>query len=408
MRDFVQAVGLLAFGLLSSCAAANASTPVPSTAGALKAISQAALQTMLDTTARKLLIPGAVILLRTPQGEFTARYGTTQRGATHRPTADTYFRIASNTKTMAAAVIVQLAQEDKLKFSDPVSKYVAGVPNGNNITIAELLDMRSGLYNYLDAPQLWQNADHDPSRVWTPAELLAIAFARPSNFSPNAEYEYNNTNYILLGLVIEKIEQKTLAQAMQDRLFRPLRMRYTILPPRNVNAIPAPYSHGYLYGSASVAFVGKPPYSTAFKAAARAGAVKPNDYTGLNHSFAWAAGSVISDANDVAIWIEALLSGRVFNAKYQRLWLNSLRPEDPKKPDAQEYGYGIALLRWKSNSIYYHGGETAGYNSFIGYDPVNKVTLVVWTNLTVDLDEVPTANTLMLKVLDQIYSVSPL
>jgi D-alanyl-D-alanine carboxypeptidase len=75
---------------------------------------------------------------------------------------------------------------------------------------------------------------------------------------------------------------------------------------------------------------------------------------------------------------------------------------------ASQYGYGITLLSWGKNSIYYHGGETAGYNSFIGYDPVNNVTLIMWTNLTVSVDEVPTANDLMLKVLDQIYVVSPL
>jgi D-alanyl-D-alanine carboxypeptidase len=103
-----------------------------------------------------------------------------------------------------------------------------------------------------------------------------------------------------------------------------------------------------------------------------------------------------------------LVSGHVFDAEYQQLWLDSLRPEDPKKPDGQEYGYGIVRIRWGTNSIYYHGGETAGYNSFIGYDPANKVTLIVWSNLTVDLDERQTANLLMLKVLDQIYVTSPL
>lgn len=388
---------------------ANPSTPVASTStAALKPISQAALQTMLDATARKLLIPGAVVLLRTPQGEFTATYGTTQLGTMSRPTTDTYFRIASNTKTMMAAVIVQLAQEGKLKFSDSVSNYVAGVPNGDHITIAELLDMRSGLYNYLNAPELSKSADHDMTRVWTPAELLAIAFAHPPNFSPDADYEYSNTNYVLLGLIIEKVDHKTLAQAMQDRLFGPLGLQHTEFPPSGVNAIPAPYSHGYLYGSASVAFVGEPPYSNAVKTAARAGTLKPTDFTRLNHSFAWAAGGAISNANDCATWIQALVSGRVFNAEYQQLWLDSLRSEDPRKPDSQEYGYGITLLRWGTNSIYYHGGETAGYNSFIGYDPANKVTLIVWTNLPVSLDEAPTANTLMLKVLDQIYVVSPL
>src|SRR5215471_5395170 len=186
---------------------------------ALKPIDKAALQTMVDTTAKELLIPGAVVLLRTPQGEFTVSYGTTLLGATSPPGADTHFRIASNTKTMTAAVIVLLAQEGKLSLDDPVSKYVPGVPDGDKITIAELLKMRSGLYNYTNDPIISKTIDTDPAKVWTPAELLAIAFAHPRSFPPGKQYEYNNTNYALLGLVAEKVDGKPLAQAMQDRLF---------------------------------------------------------------------------------------------------------------------------------------------------------------------------------------------
>ena len=129
-----------------------------------------------------LLIPGAVVLLRTLEGDFTVSYGTTLLGATSPAGADTHFRIASNTKTMTAAVIMLLAQEGKLTLDDPVSKYVPGVPNGDNITIAQLLEMRSGLYNYTNDPIIWKTIDTDPARVWTPAELLAIAFAHPANF----------------------------------------------------------------------------------------------------------------------------------------------------------------------------------------------------------------------------------
>ena len=135
----------------------------------------------MDKTAHELLIPGAVVLLRTPQGEFAVTYGTTLLGAKSPPRADTYFRAASNTKTMTAAVILQLAQEGKLSLDDAVSKYVPGVPNGDHITIAELLEMRSGLYNYTDGPEISASMDHDPARVWSPAELLAIAFAHPPN-----------------------------------------------------------------------------------------------------------------------------------------------------------------------------------------------------------------------------------
>ena len=128
----------------------------------------------------------------------------------------------------------------------------------------------------------------------------------------------------------------------------------------------------------------------------------------MNHSFAAAAGGVISTANDLATWIQALVTGRLLNATYQRRWLDSPQAEEPGKPDGQQYGYGIARLHRGPNTMYFHSGETPGYNSFMGYDPGNHVTLVLWTNLTVSLDEQPTANALMLKVLDQIYQVSPL
>src|SRR5437016_14081792 len=138
---------------------------------ALKPIDKAALQTLVDTTAKELLIPGAVVLLRTPQGEFTVSYGTTLLGADSPPRADTHFRIASNTKTMTAAVIMLLAEEGKLTLDDPVSKYVPGVPDGDNITIAQLLEMRSGLYNYTNDPIISKTIDTDPAKGWHPAAI---------------------------------------------------------------------------------------------------------------------------------------------------------------------------------------------------------------------------------------------
>jgi D-alanyl-D-alanine carboxypeptidase len=120
------------------------------------------------------------------------------------------------------------------------------VPNGDNITIAQLLEMRSGLYNYTNDPIISKTIDTDPTKVWTPAELLAIAFAHPPNFPPGKEYEYNNTNYALLGLVAEKVDGKPLAQIMHERLFGPQNMQHTELPSSTVSTIPEPYSHGYL------------------------------------------------------------------------------------------------------------------------------------------------------------------
>lgn len=398
--------------LIAGCAASSspASTasaqPGPTTLSgpsALKTIDPAALQATVDETVNELLIPGAEVVLRTPQGDFSAVSETTLRGAEVPPGADTYFRIASNTKTMTAAVIVLLAQEGKLQFSDPVSKYVPNVPNGEHITIAELLTMRSGLYNYTNAPELHATLDADPTKVWTPEEVLAIAFRRPPEFPPGTAYEYSNTNYILLGLVAEKVDGKPLAKDFQDRLFGPLGLKQIMLPASDDNSMPDPYSHGYMYGGSAFALADLP-YPPDMQAAARAGTLQPTDYTNQNPSYAAAAGGGIATADDLATWIRALVDGHVFNADYQRQWLGSVQPEDPTIPNGQEYGYGITLQRFGPNaSMYYHGGELPGFNSFIGHDPANKVTLVIWTNLTLSLDGEHTANALLLKVLDQIY-----
>jgi D-alanyl-D-alanine carboxypeptidase len=372
----------------------------------LKPFDPVALRKTVEATAKGLLLPGTMVLLRTPQGEFVFGYGATELGGSTPPRADTHFRIASNTKTMTAAVIVLLVQEGKLRFDDPVSKYVPGVPNGDNITISDLLKMRSGLFNYTSAPELAESLDRDPARAWTTDELLAIAFKHPPVFAPGAKYDYCNTNYALLGLVAEKLEGAPLARIFQDRLFGPLGMQNTLLPTSTSNNIPAPYAHGYLYGSSSYALADAP-YPADLIAAARAGALKPNDDTGQNPSYASAAGGVISTANDLANWMRALLGGKILDADYQRQWLDSPEPEDSNKPLGQKYGYGITLMTFGPNSLYFHGGEMPGYNSFMGYDPVNDVTLIVWTNLTISLDGKPTANSIMLKMLDRIYTVSP-
>ena len=108
----------------------------------LKPIDPPALQASIERLAKELMLPGAMVLLSTPQGDVVFGYGTTELGTTNPPRADTHFRAASNTKTMTAAAIVQMVQEGKLGFDDPISKYVEGVPDGDEITISQLLKMR--------------------------------------------------------------------------------------------------------------------------------------------------------------------------------------------------------------------------------------------------------------------------
>ncbi|MGA5465657.1 serine hydrolase domain-containing protein [Mycobacterium sp. NPDC050041] len=391
----------LAGTLLLTVAGCSSSTDGPT---ALKTIDGEAFQRVVDAAAKDLRVPGAMVLLQTPQGRFVAPFGTTEIGTMTPPTPQTHFRIASNTKTMTAALIVLLAQDGKLRLDDPVSSFVADVPGGDDITIAQLLKMRTGLYGYTGDPDLSAMMDADPGRAWTPGEVLAIAFRHPPNFAPDAEYEYSNTNYALLGLVAEKAGGRPLAQQFKERLFVPAGMTQTSLPAADDTSMPAPFSHGYMYGGSFYA-LGDDPYPADIQAAARDGSLKPVDYTHQNSSYATAAGGAVSTADDLATWMRALVSGRILDADHHRRWQDSLQAEDPDAPDGQKYGYGISYQRFGPEAaMYYHGGELPGFNSFMGFDPDNDVTLVIWTNLTLSPDGRTTAQAMLPTMLDEIYA----
>jgi D-alanyl-D-alanine carboxypeptidase len=401
--------------LIASCSAGTgeptASSPATTTATAsapsnpaVNTIDATALRAVVERLAVDLKVPGAVVVIRTPQGTVEVGVGTTDLAAHTPPDAHTHFRIASNTKTMTAALIVLLAQDGKLTFGDPVSAYVPGVPNGENITIAQLLTMRSGLYGYTADPALAAVMDAEPGRAWTPQEVLDIAFRHPPQFAPGQSYEYSNTNYALLGLVAEKVGGRPLAEQFAERLFGPAGLTQTSLPAAGDTAIPAPYSHGYMYGGSYYALADDP-YPADLQAGARAGTLQPIDYTNQNPSYATAAGGAVSTADDLARWIKALVSGEVLDPDYHRQWLASLQAEDPQAPDGQQYGYGISYQRFgPSAAMYYHGGELPGFNSFIGYDPDNAVTLIIWTNLTLSPDGRTTAQAMLAPILDEIYA----
>jgi D-alanyl-D-alanine carboxypeptidase len=392
---------LTAAAIVSLVVATPTATAQP--AGALKAIDDRSLQAAVDAAAEDLLVPGAFVLLRTPQGEFSASVGTTELGTQIPPAADTRFRIASNTKTMTAALILLLAQDGTLALDDPISKYVPEVPNGENISLSQLLTMRSGLYGYTKAPELAVALDTEPAKAWTPQDVLPLAYTHPPLFAPGAEYDYSNTNSALLGVVAEQVGGAPLADQLQRRLFGPLNLTQTFLPAATDTSLPQPFSHGYMYGGSSYALVDSE-YPADLQAAARDGSLSPVDYTHQSASYATAAGGAVSTAGDLSDWIRDLVSGRVFDTETQRQWLGSLQPEERDAPDGKKYGYGIAYQRFGPRaSMYYHGGELPGFNSFMGYDPENSVSLVIWTNLTLSPDGQMTANALLPTVLREVY-----
>ncbi|MGX2954591.1 serine hydrolase domain-containing protein [Shewanella sp. JL219SE-S6] len=187
----------------------------------LNPVDTAKMQQTVEQLAKEMLVPGAVVILRTPRGDFKTAYGVTRYGGSEATDFDQHVRVGSNTKTWVGTVILQMAQQGRLQLSDTVSMYLDNVPNGESITIEHLLTMRSGLFNYSTTLELNQTLDEQPTKVWTQTELLAMSFAHKPGFAPGSAFEYSNTNTVLLGLIAEQIDGKPLAAVMQQRLFAP-------------------------------------------------------------------------------------------------------------------------------------------------------------------------------------------
>lgn len=361
-------------------------------------IDQTTLRATTDEIAKELKVPGAVVLLRGPAGDITYTFGSAVRRENRPVTVDDHVRVGSNTKTWTGTVILQLVQEGRIQLSDPVSKFRADVPNGEQITIEQLLTMRSGLFNYSETRELNETLDREPGKAWTQAELLALAWKNKPYFPPGQGFHYSNTNTVLLGLIAEKIDGKPLAQIFQDRLFAPLHLNQTIFPEITARTLPDPSAHGYMYGDNMLTWK-TPALPADMQAAAKSGALKPQDQTEANPSWGWAAGAGISTAKELALWVEALVSGRLLNPEMQKMRLESVRPMSEGDHGGALYGMAIA----KFGPLYGHTGELPGYNSFMGHDPENKLTLVVWTNLAPAADGKDPATTIARTLIGRIY-----
>jgi D-alanyl-D-alanine carboxypeptidase len=359
-------VGMAVTGFIGTASAAGgSSSSMPAYARALKPKIQALV--------KNGSIPGAFVLIRSPKlGNWSQSFGSVAIANSKSLGTDNRFRIGSATKSMVGTVLLQLVQQGKISLSDPVSKYISGVPNGNQITIAQLMDMRSGLYNYTATPQFAQTLDQSPERALTPNDLLSWAFANPPDFAPGQDFKYSNTNTILEGLIIQKLTGQPLGTVLKNRIFKPLGMKSTYLPPNTSFTIASPHPEGYMFGTIPDKFATGGVLSPQQQAAAKAGALKPNDATDWNPSWAWAAGSVISTPSDLARFVKALVGGGLLNSTMQKQRLASLQPADV--PGSYDH-YGYNILSW--GPFIGHSGDIPGFVTGMYYVPKSQLTVVV-------------------------------
>ncbi|GAA0958640.1 serine hydrolase domain-containing protein [Kribbella koreensis] len=242
---------------------------------------------------------------------------------------DGWFRIGSVTKTFTATVVLSLVAEGLVDLDQPIEQWLPGVvPAGDGISVRRLLNHTSGLYNYTDdlpdpAQIVRERFDH-----WAPQRALALAFAHEPLFAPGADWSYSNTNYTLLGLLIEEITGGSYADAVRARVIEPLHLHQTLVP-GDEPKLPQPHAHGYLLvDDESV------------------------DLDELNPSQAWAAGELISTAADLNKFFAALLAGELLPAAQLEAMLTTVG----------DYGLGIARRQLADGTVLWgHNGGIFGY-----------------------------------------------
>ena len=333
------------------------------------------LQPQIEEQMTNLRVPGALVYVDVPgEGTWIQAFGTGNLEGDTPITPDDHFRIGSNTKTFTGTVILQLVDEGRLGLDDPVSKYQPEVPNGENITVRQLLNMTSGLFSYTEDEDFNQTLDTEPQKVWEPEELVEIGFSHQPYFSPGDGFHYSNTNTVLLGMTIEQLTGQPLEQEFQDRIFVPLGMGNSLLPERSSAAIPDPHPRGYMYQT-NVESLNNSVLEGEEDERADEEAGEPNDVTDDNPSWGWAAGAAISTVNDLIIWAEADATGALLSPETQKERLSWVSP--PPDPNAQ---YGLAIAEFPGGFIG-HDGQLPGFNSFVAHNPETGATIVVVTNV---------------------------
>ncbi len=340
----------------------TASTPLDETGTGVDAATSARFQQVLDDVRATGGFPGVVAGVWSPDGTWIGTSGTAGQGIDTLPTPSDRTRVGSLTKTMTATVILQLFEEGKLSLDDPIGKYVPGMPNGDTATLRQLAEMTSGIEPYtLPGTGFQEQLFADPLRVWTPDELVAFERGKAPKFAPGEGWQYSNTNYVLLGMVIEQITGQPISEVFQERLFGPLKMTHTTYPDGS-NAIADPHLRG-------LTEQGQPTGQT-------------TDATDWNPSEASTAGEVISTVDDLKKWADALFTGEgILEPATQQMRRDSINRTIPPNTATAGYGFGLGDM----NGWWGHDGQIPGYTTAVMHNYDLDTTIIVVVNSDIPL-----------------------
>ncbi|MEW1658689.1 serine hydrolase domain-containing protein [Streptomyces sp. NPDC093707] len=343
------AIGILTMGALAPPAASAATKPD-------------SVQQGLDTLVHSDGLPAALASVKDRDGRtrtYTAGVGDLATGS--KVPRDGQVRIGSNTKTFTAVVVLQLVGEGKIGLDEPVDTYLPGLVRGDeidgrHITIRQLLQHTSGLPDY----SAYIKDAVLKHRYFAPRELLDIALQHKADFAPGAKFAYSNTNYVLAGLIVEKVTGRSLAEEMDRRIIQRIKLRHTYFPAPGDRTIKEPHPKGYHREAA-----GQP----------------LRDFTELDPSAGWAAGQIISTNSDLDQFFSALLAGRLLPAAQ----LAQMRTTVPMGDSGAGYGLGLISRPLSCGGVYWgHGGDIPGYETRGGVTEDGRAANIAVTSIPTD------------------------
>ncbi|MFE3193096.1 serine hydrolase domain-containing protein [Nocardia sp. NPDC059240] len=346
-------IGRAAAAIALACVGVLVSACAPAPGGGVRGL-DAALTAKIDAIVAEHLagglFPGAEVAIVDPdRGTYVHAYGLADTVTKRAADVSDHFRIGSITKTFTATAVLRLADSRRIKLTDTLEQYVPGVPNGTTITLADLLGMRGGVYALdQDKDFLAQALAPTPATAWNDGDTLRAITAHPELAKPpNQQTHYSNSEFYLLGLVLEKVTGKPVREVLDDtaRDFALTGTTYTA-----DNTLPAPYLSSYSFDQNTLVDV--------------TNRVPPSLYG--------AAGSMVSTISDLALYGPQLGMGSLLTPE-------TFRARTTFTPlDGGAVGYGLGMMR--AGQWLGHTGATLGFTSQLGYLPDKRVTVVVAVN----------------------------
>ncbi|WP_437737456.1 serine hydrolase domain-containing protein [Sorangium sp. So ce1335] len=310
------------------------------------------LQAALDAAVRAQDLPGAAAAVDLRGCSFRGAAGTANIEARTPLAPGDLFRAGSITKTFVSTLVLMLRAEGALSLDDAVSKHVKGIPGGERITIRQLLNHTSGLFNYTESDGFLRAVDADPTRAWRPEELIAFSAAEPPRFEPGRGFSYSNTNYIVAGSIVQAVSGRPIVELLRKRILAPVGLASTYLD----GAEPAVPGLVHGYGSYDGELV--------------------DTTSAVDPSTAWTSGGLVSSAGDLTTFFVRLLDGGLLGqAELAEMtaWVST------GSDDARGYGLGLARRTSPVGTTYGHGGSVWGFvsASYCAVDRDATITVLV-------------------------------